>query len=235
MKNKLKLKPLNKKKLYEEITVQIENLIENGELKVGNRLPSERELAEIFNVSRNPVREAIRVLEEKQLLQSKPGDGTYVILKEKGALVAGLAQTIQSEKIKLHEIFEFRRIIEPQMCALAAENANETDIQYLKEVLKAQKEKIESGENGAEEDQKFHIGLAKACKNSILLKAIYLLNDILNKSRSEYLQSIERRTISLNAHQNILTAVEKKRPKTANRLMLGHLIDVENVCAVTRK
>jgi GntR family transcriptional repressor for pyruvate dehydrogenase complex len=235
MKNKLNLKPLNKKKLYEEIALQIENLIENGELKVGNRLPAERELADIFNVSRNPVREAIRVLEEKQLLQSRPGDGTYVILKEKNSLIAGLASTIQSEKIKLHEIFEFRRTIEPQICSLAAENATQEDIDTLREILKSQKNQIENGKSGIEDDKKFHISLARVGKNSILLKSIYILNDILDESRSEYLQSAERRRVSLESHEAILLAVERKKPKLAWELMFNHLNEIEKVSAKKKK
>jgi GntR family transcriptional repressor for pyruvate dehydrogenase complex len=229
MKNKLKLKPLNKKKLYEEIALQIENLIENGELKAGNRIPAERELANIFNVSRNPVREAIRVLEEKQLLQSRPGDGTYVILKEKDSLIAGLASTIQSEKIKLYEIFEFRRTIEPQICYLAAKNAKQEDVQTLKNILKSQKLQIEKGKSGIEADKKFHIALAKASRNSIFLKSIYILNNILDESRSEFLQTTERRKVSLESHEAILLAVEQHKPKLAWDLMVDHIIEIEKV------
>ena len=97
---KIKLKALNaRKKLYEEIVLQIESLIEKGELKIGDRLPPERKLAEIFKVSRNPVREAIIALEERKLLQSRPGDGTYVILKEKDSLIAGKYRNIVTQEL----------------------------------------------------------------------------------------------------------------------------------------
>ena len=232
MKNILKLKPLNKKRLFEKIAAQIEISIENGDLKIGNRLPSERELAEIFNVSRNPVREAIKILEEKHLLQSRPGDGTYVILKEKSDLIEGLAAVIHSEKVKLYEIFEFRRTLEPQICALAAKNATKDDVDNLRKILLSQKREIENGKSGIEDDKRFHLFIAKICENSIMLSAIYVLNDILNESRSEYLQSMARRNISLQTHQNILLAIESRNPKLAWKTMYQHLIEVEKNSSV---
>jgi GntR family transcriptional repressor for pyruvate dehydrogenase complex len=226
----IKLKALNvRKKLYEEIVLQIESLIEKGELKIGDRLPPERKLAEIFKVSRNPVREAIRALEERKLLQSRPGDGTYVILKEKDSLIEGLASAIQSEREKMHEIFEFRRMVEPQICSLAAKNATDEDIQKLKEIIKSHNEETQQGNDGIEEDKRFHLSIAKASKNSIFLKTVYLLNDILNESRSEYLQSEERQKISLKGHQEIFKAIEKRNSELASKRMYEHLERLEQI------
>ena len=117
------LKAARKKRLYEEIVSQIQHLIETGELRSGDRLPPERKLAEMFMVSRNSVREAIKALEEKQILKCRPGDGTYVMVENEAALIEPLAYAIQLEKAKLREIFQFRRMIEPQIAYLAAENA----------------------------------------------------------------------------------------------------------------
>ena len=229
MKKNLKLKALNRKKLYEEIVLQIESLIEKGDLKLGDRLPPERKLAEIFKVSRNPVREAIIALEERKLLQSRPGDGTYVILKEKSSLIEGLASAIQSEKEKMHEIFEFRRMVEPQICSLAAKNATDEDIQQLKEIIKSHSEETQQGSDGVEEDKKFHLLIARASKNSIFLKTVFLLNDIINESRSKYLQSEERRKISLQGHNKILKAIEKRNSELASQRMYEHLEGLEQI------
>ncbi|UCF93000.1 MAG: FadR family transcriptional regulator [Desulfobacterales bacterium] len=229
MSNKLKLKALNKKKLYEEIISQIEVLIKNGNLKQGDQLPPERKLAESFRVSRNSVREAIRALEEKRILESRPGDGTYVILKEEDSLIKGLAFAIQREKDKLQEIFEFRRMIEPQICALAAANATKSDILKMKKILEKQEINICLGRKAIKEDSEFHLYLAKASKNSIMLDMVNILNSCLNESRSEFLQSEERRIMSLQAHQKILKAIEKKSPDAAWQAMSEHVLEVEKI------
>jgi len=189
MQKELNLKAANRTKLYEEIIKQIEGLIKKGDLKSGDRLPPERKLAEVFKVSRNSVREAIRALEEKRLLQSRPGDGTYVILKEKATLIEQIASAIQQENEKLDDIFEFRRLIEPQISYLAAENATQEDIDYLREILEKQKKNINRGKTMVEEDKIFHLILAKASKNIILLKMVNILNNSIDESRSDFLQN----------------------------------------------
>ena len=234
MRGKLRLKALNKKKLYEEIVLQIEKLIKKGNLKEGDQLPPERKLAEIFQVSRNSVREAIRALEEKGILESKPGDGTYVILKEKDFLIEGLASAIQREKDKLSKIFEFRRLIEPQICVLAAENATKRDVVQLKKILERQRIAIGLGKIAIAEDNEFHLYLAKATKNPIMLNMIKILNQSLNESRSEFLQSAKRRTLSLHAHQRILEAIENKLPDVASQEMMNHVLGVEEIVIAHR-
>ena len=227
MQKTLNLKAAKKTKLYEEIVHQIEALIHRGDLKSGDQLPPERRLAEVFKVSRNSVREAIRALEEKKLLQSRPGDGTYVILKEKQTLIGQLAGVIQQEHEKLQEIFEFRRLIEPQISYLAAENASAADIDNLKSILQKQKENIDSGKINVEEDKLFHLLLAQASKNVLFLKTVNILNNTLDESRSDFLQNETRQKSSLQAHQKILDAILSGDADSAKKQMNDHLIDVE--------
>ena len=118
-----KLKAVPRRRLYQEIVTQIKNLIDNGGLQAGDQLPPERKLAEAFNVSRHSVREAIRSLEREQVLQSRPGSGTFVMVGSSQAIVDYLALAVLKEKDRLAEIFQFREMLEPQISALAAENA----------------------------------------------------------------------------------------------------------------
>jgi GntR family transcriptional repressor for pyruvate dehydrogenase complex len=223
------LKAAHKKRLYEEIVSQIHRLIETGELRSGDRLPPERKLAEMFMVSRNSVREAIKALEEKQILKCRPGDGTYVMVESEAALIEPLAYAIQLEKTKLREIFQFRRMIEPQIAYLAAENATSEEIDSMKAILFDQERQIKTGENSKALDSAFHLILARASANSILYKIINILNDILEESREALYQSAKRRNISFQAHLKIVEAIERQDPELAWQEMNHHLIGVESI------
>lgn len=206
-------KPCSEKEkhLYDEIVNQIQYLIRKGELKVGDRLPSERKLAETFIVSRNCVREAIRILAEKKILESRRGDGTYICACEETALVDSFAQAIQTQKKRLRDIFEFRRLIEPQIAFLAAQKITRKELDYLKILVFVQKRKFLTDKDASDLDTAFHLKIAMASKNTVFQEMVKTLNSVLAETRSEFLQSKERQKISVNAHIMIIDALGKKR------------------------
>lgn len=169
----------------------------------------------MFMVSWSSVLEAIRALEEKQILKSRPGDGTYVMVENEAALIEPLAYAIQLEKAKLREIFQFRRMIEPQIAYLAAQNATSEEIDAMKAILFDQERQIKTGENSKELDRAFHPILARTSGNSILNKIVNILNDILEENREEIYQSKRRRNISFQVHLKIVEASETKDPELA--------------------
>ena len=117
------IKAVEKKRAYEDVVAQIRALIDDGRLKQGDQLPTERELSETFRVSRATIREAIRTLESAKLVQSRQGDGTYVLASNEETLVQTLAAVLFNEKDTIYDIFYVRKIIEPHVAELAAENA----------------------------------------------------------------------------------------------------------------
>jgi len=121
-------------RLYQEIAHQIELLISEGRLEPGDRLPPERALAGSFKVSRNCVREALRALAEKKLVESRQGDGTYVRDDAASDLARTFAEAFSAQRERIAEIFELRRAVEPGIAALAAEKATPRDIARLKAV-----------------------------------------------------------------------------------------------------
>lgn len=216
------LKAVNKTKLHEQIVDQIQALIDNGRLKHGDQLPPERELATIFKVSRHSVREAIRILEQKRVLKSRPGSGTYIILEDESAVVEFLATAINKEKNTLDEIFQFRELLEPQIASLAAQNATREDRQTLEDILERQI--IEREKDASQRlDQQFHLALAKATGNAVLLEIVKLLGHIFSKSRQPYSQSVPRRKLSIQGHQEIVRAIQQKKPEAARESMAAHL------------
>ena len=222
------LKAVKKTKLHEQIVNQIQTLIDDGRLKHGDQLPPERELATIFKVSRHSLREAIRILEHKKVLKSRPGSGTYIILEEESVVVEYLATAINEEKNTLGEIFQFRELLEPQIAALAASNATQADLDVLQDVLgRQQKELDQDVSKGL--DQEFHLALARATGNAVLLQVVELLGHIFLKSRHEYSQSAHRRRLSIEGHRKIVTAIQEAQPEAARDLMAAHLKTIREV------
>ena len=217
------LQAVAKTKLHEQIVEQVQLLIEKGRLKLGDQLPPERELAGIFKVSRHTVREAIRILEQKKILKSRPGSGTYIILEDESSVVEFLSKAIFKEKNTIAEIFQFRELLEPQIAGLAAQNATPKDILALEDILERQQIELGNTIVSKELDEKFHHALAKATGNSVLLQVSELLGHILLQSRHEHSQSPYRNKLSIKGHEKILDAIKTEDSKAANELMAGHL------------
>ena len=227
------LKVVEKKRAYESIVQQVLDLIENGKLKQGDQLPSERELTEIFKVSRTTVREAIRTLESMKLLQSRQGNGTYVLASNEEDLVQPLAAALFNAKDDIRHIFYVRKIIEPHVAELAAENATAQEIEEMEEILRRQEICVEKGENIIETDSAFHNLMAGATKNRVMERLTAALVDFLKQSREHYLLDVEpgnnRPERSLEGHKQVLTAIKKGDCEAAQRLMLQHLEEIERI------
>jgi len=227
MANSLALKEIKKARVSEDIVAQLKALIASGKLHTGDQLPSERDLAEQFKVSRASVREAIRALESMGLLEARQGHGTYVATSVE-ALVQPLAHAIAREENAILDLFEVRRLLEPQLAALAAERATPQDLEELQDILEKQSHQVAEGGTGAELDTAFHAALARAAKNTLLLRLNDTLVDCLWESRRRSLETPQRPRRSLAGHRAILRALRGRDPKTAQRAMLKHLEEIEH-------
>ncbi|MBI2087350.1 MAG: FadR family transcriptional regulator [Deltaproteobacteria bacterium] len=221
------LKAIKKTRIYEEVVAQIHDLIRQGRLKAGDQLPSERELAETFKVSRASVREALRALEAEGLVVSRTGSGTFVAELPVESLVESLATLLSKEKDLLSDIFEMRRLIEPQIASVAAERATQGDIEGMKRILEKQAESATKGGTGVEADTEFHFAIAQATQNQALEKLVSGLMEMLSPSREESLQTPGRKEASLASHYGILSAIEAHDKDRAEEAMLRHIEQVE--------
>lgn len=219
-------KVIQQAKVYQAVVEQIIRLIKERNLKQGDRLPSERRLAEIFKVSRHPVREAIRTLEEQGVLVSRLGSGTFVANTQISRDDL-LLRTLQREKAKLSEIFQFRRMIEPQIAAQAALKASAQDIAELTLILTRHR-KASCYRHMVDLDQAFHIALARATQSGTLLKVVERLTDILSESRGNISPNVNRQGLSITGHVRILRAVSKGDSNAALTAMEAHLHQVES-------
>jgi len=223
------LKAVKKKRVYEDIVQQIHHLIQKGRLKQGDQLPTERELVDTFKVSRASVREAIRYLESMKLVESRQGNGTYVIASSEEALVQPLASTLFLEKDNLMDIFSIRKIIEPQVAELAAEKATASEMNELEEILQEQARNLAEGLNLTKTDSEFHNLLIQTAKNRVLEKLLLAILDLLEQTREKYLQVEGRAQKSLKGHQEILSAIKARNPVAARKAMRHHLEEVEHI------
>lgn len=221
------LKAIKKVRIHEEVVTQILELIREGKLKAGDQLPSERELAETFQVSRTSVREAIRAMETQGLVVSRPGAGTFITARTVESVVQPLVSLLLQERSDLVDIFEMRYLLEPHIAALAAKRATPEDIIRLREIVQAQERKNQEKELAVEEDTTFHLTLCQATQNKALLKLVSAIVDILSQSRKYSLQTPGRARRSLASHREILDAVEKHDAERALLAMQKHIKEVE--------
>jgi GntR family transcriptional repressor for pyruvate dehydrogenase complex len=224
-----KFQPVRRTRVYEAVAAQIQKQIADGTLRPGDRLPSERELAEAFGVSRASVRDAIRVLELAGLVVPRQGEGTVVRELTHDSVVSPLASALVRRKDLLADLLDVRRIIEPALAHRAAERATDDDIQAMEEILQRQGAKVRKGEPGIDEDTAFHYRLATAARNQVILKVMDVLMDLLREGRARALQVQGRPQRSLEGHRRILAAVRRRDPVAARRAMEQHLEEIGEI------
>ncbi len=213
-------------RVHEKIVERIGQMIAAGEFRIGDRLPPERRLAEAFGASRHAVREAIRALEEQGAVRSLVGDGTYVLARDGQARIEPMVRCI-GDGVKLREVFEFRRLLEPQIAALAATAAGVVELEELSRLLAEQRSASGAAAGAAATDDAFHLQIARATGNSVILQVYEQLRTTLGESRHESLQSETRRLASLAAHKRILVALRRRDSQRAGQEMRQHLDEIE--------
>ncbi len=219
-------KPVKKTRIYEAIISRIRVMVEKGDLSAGDRLPSERELAAAFRVSRPSVREALKTLESHGYLEVRQGEGTFISRNPIENFVEPLATVILTEKEYQVQILEMRRLIEPQIASLAAERATRDEMSRMEITLSLQKEKVSMGETGADLDKIFHYVIAQAAKNRLLIRIIDTATDLFSENRKRYLHVAHRAEKSIRHHREILNAIATGDSILAANSMNDHLDDI---------
>lgn len=219
---------VRKNKVYEEVARQIERLILK-KLKPGDKLPSERELAEALDVSRSSIRDAIRGLELMGLVEPRQGAGTIVREVSTDSLVNPFASILKQKQALVGELLDFRKMLEPPLAARAATHASPDEISEMEEILQRQEKRLARGETTIAEDAEFHYSVALASGNSVVLKVLDTLMDLLRDSRERSLQVEGRPQKSLAGHRRILAAIKRHDAEAAKAAMRRHIEDVEEI------
>jgi GntR family transcriptional repressor for pyruvate dehydrogenase complex len=213
---------VRKNKLYAEVARQIEHLI-TEKLHPGDKLPPERELAEMFGVSRSSIRDAIRTLEMMGLVEPRQGVGTVVREVSADSIVNPLANVLGRKRQLVTEM------LEPPLASRAAAHASAEEVAEMEAILRRQEEKMRRGDLAVEEDSEFHYSIALAANNSVVLKVLDLLMDLLRDTRERSLQVAGRPQKSLAGHRRILAAIRRHDAAAAGEAMLQHLNEVEEI------
>lgn len=216
-------------KLYQKVVKQVQDIIRDGLLQPGDKLPPERQLAEMLHVSRGSLREAILALESMGLVEPRHGEGTVVRDLSAAPLVNQLSVMLVQKRALVGELLEFRLMIEPTLAARAAANATEEEIRQLEEILVRQKAKVDRGELAVEEDSRFHYAIAQAARNSVVLKVLDVFMDFLKESREHSLQVEGRPQRSLNSHRRIVSAIARRDSEGAEKAMRRHISTIEGL------
>lgn len=219
---------IRKNKVYEEVARQIERMILQ-KMHPGDKLPPERELAEMFGVSRSSIRDAMRSLELVGLVEPRQGAGTVVREVSPELLLTPLSNVIVHKRQLVGELLDFRKMLEPPLAARAALRASVEEIIEMEEILRRQSEKVARGELAIEEDSEFHYSIAMGSGNSVVLKVLDVVMDLLRETRSRSLQREGRQEKSLAGHRRILAAIKRRDRAAAETAMRQHLRDIEQI------
>ena len=220
------LEPVKSVRIYEDIVRQVRALIADGHLKSGDRLPPERDLAERFRVSRTSVREALRSLQSRGLIDIRAGEGAFVRDVSVEALVEPLALVILPYREAVGELFEARGLLEPAIAALAARRATRDEIAEMERILAEQAREVASGRTGMAQDSALHAAIAAAAHNRAIVRIVNALVDLLAQSREESLHTRGRPKRSHQDHRRILGAIRRRDEAGARRAMFDHLTAV---------
>lgn len=214
-------------RLYEQIVHQIEESILKGTLKTGDQLPAERELAQQFGVSRTAVREAIKALSEKGLVEAYSGRGTFITNGTSHAIRQSLDLMMKIGQLEgTNHLAEVRAILEPDIAALAATRAEEQHLVSMREAVAVMDRSLQDPDAYIEADLDFHLSLAEAAANPLILSLLDSIVALLREQRLRIFKVAGGPQRGQIHHKRILEAIEKRDPEKAREEMRAHLVQV---------
>lgn len=224
-------RPERRARVTEEIVRAIQAQISRGELKPGDQLPPERQLATRFQASRGSIREALRALELSGLINSRQGGGNYVARSLPSALTVPLGHYLERQRHALVDLYEAREMLEPRLAFLAAERATRGDIERLRVALERQEQDLDSHDatTAYNADRAFHQAVAEAAGNQTFIKLHNYLSDLVSESRRELVDSHARREQAIVDHRQVFEAIASGDGPAASAAMLQHLRTLEGL------
>lgn len=216
------LSPVKNTKIYEIVMEQIKDIVKKGELKSGDKLPSERDLCEELQVSRTSVREALKALEMLGLVESRHGEGNFIKDNFEDNLLKPLSIVFLLLGSKNKDILDLRKIIEPETAALAAQNITIEQLSELREILN--KLKITSdAEACASLDKKFHYKIAQASGNHLVSTVMYSVSSLIETYiENSKIHTFNKKLVNLH-HEEIYRALETHNSAEAAIAVKKHL------------
>ena len=208
--------------LTAKLIASFKDLISEGALVPGSKLPPERELAPRFGVSRPSLRQALKVLEIMGVISQRVGDGTYLAANASQILSEPMEFLILLDGISIHELLEARCIIEPELAARAAERATVEDLRLLARAIRDHEGNRDDLHTAIEADLGFHQAIFRAAGNRACFRILSLFHRSVWKALAVTSQLANLQDL-LGSHQAIYSAIHRRDPEEARRLMAKHL------------
>ena len=226
---------ISSRKVYEQVIDQIQKNIISGELKKGDKLPSERELSEQMNISRTSIREAIRVLESMGVVESIHGEGNFICFNSEKSLLQPLSMIFMLNNGTYQDVFELRKILEIESTRLAALRVNDEDCKDLRYIIKSMENELDNKKRNdvlVELDKNFHSKIAQMSKNN-LIESLYntssmLFEKFIKDARLEMIRKdSEAEKLLLIQHRQICNAIIKRNVNLSAQRMEEHMDYIE--------
>lgn len=217
------LQPIARSPLYEQVVERLREFIDAQQIKPGDRLMSERDLAERLGVSRTSVRQGLTALRVLGLVEIKHGDGVY-LLRSPRDVIPSLASEIVGSEVDHPMIWEVREAIEVQAARLAARRRTAADLKAMHAALDLMETAVAGGDDGIQEDRRFHHAIVDAAGNRLLRQMTEQLADMIDRTSEASLTLAGRPPVSLDAHRAILAAIEAQDEAAAAEGMRQHVM-----------
>jgi DNA-binding FadR family transcriptional regulator len=228
---------IERERVADRVAEELIRLIAGGKLAPGERLPGERQLADMMGVSRVSVRAALQQLKTQGLVVAVQGGGTRVIASDED-LDSALTQLIQADRANLRDLMEIRSHLEVWAASRAAERAEADDLARVREALDVMSDPGRSPEHKAEDDHRFHLSVAKAAGSAVYLHLMTVLGEVMEAMQEFHRFSLmateEDDAALLSQHRKVCRAIEAHDPKAAGEAMAEHLAYVSS-CYQTRE
>jgi GntR family transcriptional regulator, transcriptional repressor for pyruvate dehydrogenase complex len=223
------LKPIRRVRLYENAVDQIQMLILRKKYKPGDRLPSERSLAQQFHISRHSLREALRILDVMGLIEIKVGDGIYVkevdFLPYIESLNLSIGNRLQMERDGFVKLWQVREMLEVGMVDLAARKINESFLRSLQWCIEEMKKNINHQEAFISSGLRFHRLIAEISQNEVVILVWDMLANLMRKSQTKIYRISWSPKKALSAHKKIYLALEARDSQRAVEAMKKHMTE----------
>lgn len=221
----MNVQKISVKKVSESVVEQIEKLIEEGTFQSGEKLPSVREMCDMFGVGRSAIRDAIITLKGKGTVDVRQGEGTYIRRFDSSTMFSN--NLISPEYSDVRELYQVRKILEPGIAKMAALHRSENHLREMEKILSRE------SSNGWEDDYLFHMTIAQASGNQIIFQLMQFISTTTKKHMNDFHQYIQQNHTIVNEinkqHIQIFNAIKAMEEEIAKIKMTEHLEYVEGI------
>jgi GntR family transcriptional repressor for pyruvate dehydrogenase complex len=220
------LRPVTRPRLYEQVAQQILDWVREHDLRAGDRLPPERELASRLGVSRATVSQALVAMEVVGVVAVRHGDGA-VLVDSSGT--SRVVEALRSHARRLPDVIEAREALETKLAGLAAVRRTEEDLLRIEDALRVMADDVSAGGRGVEGDELFHAAVTQAGHSALLQRLMLEISGLVKETRIESLSQPQRPQQSLDGHRAIADAIRDREPARATAAMRDHIDKVSDV------